>query len=117
MESVNVEMDLRNFIRAARREVAYDAVVAAQAAEASEREAAQSAGGASPGKHGSPDEEVGVEAATSEEGVKWAGVGVLSSRADSRAAAQAFQRLFGIGSVSDDEYILRCGAVFDRARG
>lgn len=38
MENVNVEMDLRNFIRNARREVASEAAVIAQAARAAENE-------------------------------------------------------------------------------
>lgn len=99
MESVNVEMDLRNFIRSARREVASDAAVAAQAAEAAEKEAAATGGAGS------------ASGFFSHSNGSAAG-GVLSNRADVRAAAQAFHRLFGVGPVSETLVTVSVLAIF-----
>lgn len=92
MESVSVELDLRNFIRAARREVSSDAAVVAKEVEAAEAEAGFGGGGFSQGD--GPGGVVGtgsVAAAT--------GAGVLLNRADNRATALVFQNLFGVGPV------------------
>lgn len=108
MDSVNVEMDLRNFIRAARREVASDAAVAAQAAAAAENETAAatataavpvSTGAAAPSSAAGPAEAVALANEVGNGVVGAEGAGVLSSRADQRATALAFQRLFGVGPV------------------
>ena len=135
MESVNVEIDLRNFIRSARREVANDAAVAAQVALAAENEAPEAMvtaaatearatkAAAEAGKiseaavtrvlvtngNGSADGGGnrggggGREGQRPASGGAFAGAGVLSSRADSRATALAFQHLFGMGPVSKRE--------------
>lgn len=106
METVNVEMDLRNFIRHARREVASDAVAVAQAAAAAENEAlaAAAAGGGGGGRFGGAGGEArgslfGDDGEGAMRPTSGTGAGVLSSRADSRGVALAFQRLFGIGQV------------------
>ncbi|CAM9704425.1 unnamed protein product, partial [Ectocarpus sp. 8 AP-2014] len=93
MEAVNVEMDLRNFIRSARREVASDSVAAAAAAR--KEDAVGVAAASAPGSAASPVEAangIGLGA-----GGGRGGAGVLSSRADRRGAALALQRLFGVG--------------------
>lgn len=129
MESVNVEMDLRSFIRQARREVESDVAVAAQAAAAAANEAAATTavsapaaaasipatgpasppGAAAPAAAAAANEEgTGVVLANGAGGAVTAaaaavggaaGAGVLSTRADRRGAALAFERLFGVGPV------------------
>ena len=121
METVNVEMDLRNFIRQARREVASDVAVAAQAAAAAANEAAAAAAPpdiAAAAAAGPAVDEAGAAVANeAAAGVALAnggngpvavavaaggtatGAGVLSTRADRRGAALAFERLFGVGQV------------------
>ncbi|CAM9281852.1 unnamed protein product [Ectocarpus sp. 6 AP-2014] len=101
MEAVNVEMDLRNFIRSARREVASDSVAAA-AAQATAAAAARKedvVGGAAASAPGSATSSVEAAngAGLGAGGGGGGGAGVLSSRGDRRGAALALQRLFGVG--------------------
>lgn len=128
MENVNVEMDLRSFIRNARREVASEAAVIAQAARGAENEAPEPVVIPSPTRVAEArGETVDAAAAKAVTDGTVAGVGsvngdrgstgegqrerqtsmgalsgevVLSSRMDSRAAVLTFQRVFGVGAVS-----------------